>query len=143
MDAQSIGNVFVGTGRGRNHLAAPISLGKEKKCSERSGCYYNNCLSKMVGFIESKDHQDRVRLKHLTNDVFLIFDLNSLVTVDLVIFCSDWGDKRALIHYVQLQFADHLKQLLHTVIDSERYEVLKSYSVKNAETFACQTNFLD
>ena len=39
------------------------------------------------------------------------------------IFCFACADPFALIHYAQLQFADHLKRLLHTAIDSERYKV--------------------
>ena len=51
-------------------------------------------------------------------------------------FCFACADPFALIHYVQLQFAVHLKWLLHTAIDSERYEVLKNESVKNANNFS-------
>ena len=35
------------------------------------------------------------------------------------IFCSACANLFVLIHYVQLQFAVHLKRLLHTAIDSE------------------------
>ena len=52
------------------------------------------------------------------------------------IFCFACVDPFALIHYVQLQFAVHLKRLLHTAIDSEQYKVLKNESVKNANNFS-------
>ena len=44
----------------------------KKKPEWKIKCYYNNYLSKTayVGLIESKYYHDRVRLKHLTNDVY-------------------------------------------------------------------------
>ena len=50
--------------------------------------------------------------------------------------CFVCADPFALIHNVQLQFAVHFKRLLLTAIDSERYEVLKNESVKNANCFS-------
>ena len=35
------------------------------------------------------------------------------------------GDSFTIIQHVQLQFADHLKQLLHAAINNEWYEVVK------------------
>ena len=55
-----------------------------------------------------------------------MYQLYNKVRQEYRIICFVCADPFVLIYYVQLQIADHLKRLLHTVIDSERYEILKN-----------------